>query len=70
VNRVGEDGHGIHHRGDSQLIDFKGDVLAFCEPDKDVIVTSAIHKEKLEQFRDKFPVWQDADKFIQEFEPE
>jgi predicted amidohydrolase len=64
VNRVGEDGHGIHHRGDSQLIDFKGDVIAFCEPDKEGVVTGTICKEVLEQFREKFPVWQDADKFV------
>ncbi len=63
VNRVGEDGHRNHHQGDSQLIDFKGDFIAFCEPDKEEIVTGILYKELLEQFREKFPVWKDADDF-------
>lgn len=64
VNRVGEDDYRNHHQGDSQLIDFKGNILASCESDKEMIVTGTIYKEVLEQFREKFPVWQDADEFV------
>ncbi len=63
VNRVGEDGRHNHHQGDSQLIDFKGDIIVSCEPDKEEIVTGVLYKELLDRFREKFPVWQDADEF-------
>ncbi len=63
VNRIGEDGRHNHHQGDSQLIDFKGDIIASCDSDKEMIVTGILHKKLLERFREKFPVWQDADEF-------
>ncbi|MDR1368665.1 MAG: amidohydrolase [Dysgonamonadaceae bacterium] len=63
VNRIGEDGHHNHHEGESQLIDFKGDVIAFCDPDKEMTATGFLQKEVLDHFREKFPVWRDADEF-------
>ena len=63
VNRVGEDGYDNHYRGDSQLIDYKSNVVVFCDPDKEMITTGILKKEALEHFREKFPVWKDGDEF-------
>ena len=63
VNRVGEDGCRNYHQGDSQLIDFKGNIITSCDPGKEMVVTEALNKESLEHFREKFPVWRDADEF-------
>jgi predicted amidohydrolase len=63
VNRIGEDGQGIPHRGDSVLIDFKGDPLLETIPDKESVVTGFLRKEDLDHFRRRFPAWMDADNF-------
>lgn len=63
VNRIGEDGFHNYHQGDSQLIDFKGNAIVTCASDHEVVTTGIISKEKLDQFRKKFPVWLDADRF-------
>ena len=63
VNRVGEDGnHSIHH-GNSMLISPKGEVLSKIELNKQAINTYTISKMELEDFREKFPAWRDADEF-------
>ncbi|MCL2650572.1 MAG: amidohydrolase [Candidatus Azobacteroides sp.] len=63
VNRVGEDGNGLKHKGNSLLINFRGEVLSEYMPDKIAVNTYSIGKERLDEFRQKFPVWKDADKF-------
>jgi len=63
VNRTGVDGNGLKHKGNSLLIDFKGKVLSEYIPDKITVNTYSINKEQLENFRQKFPTWKDADKF-------
>lgn len=62
ANRVGDDGMGIHYSGESVLIDYKGNCLNhFSESEK--IILAEISKSKLESFREKFPLWKDADGF-------
>lgn len=57
-NRIGEDGHGIAHNGQSAVIDFMGNQLANAgSEDKDLIVT--ISKEPMQDWREKFPVLKD-----------
>ena len=62
VNRVGEDGNGIAHRGDSMVIDPLGEIV-YHKPDVEDIGTITLHKELLERIREGFPFWRDADAF-------
>jgi len=64
VNRVGTDGIGIVHQGDSVLLDFKGKTIVETEKNKFSVVTGTINLEQLSDFRAKFPAWKDADKFV------
>lgn len=62
VNRVGEDGNGIGHQGDSRLCDFLGQPLA------DLGAPPAVHTVELDlqplrAFRERFPAQLDADRF-------
>jgi len=65
VNRVGPDGHGIAHSGDSAAIDHLGSPLAElgAEP---ALVTVALDAGRLHAFREKFPAHLDADRFTLE----
>lgn len=63
VNRVGDDGENLHYDGHSHLIDYKGNDMLNILPDKTQIKTVEIPLEPLQDFRKKFPVWKDADKF-------
>ena len=62
VNRVGDDGNGIHYSGDSMVVDPLGEVL-YSTADKEDIFTITLQKEKLKEIRTKFPFWKDADAF-------
>ncbi len=62
VNRIGNDGNGIYHSGDSALIDPLGEVI-FTQADTAFIKTMTISKERLEYVRAKMPFLQDADDF-------
>jgi len=62
VNRVGEDGNGIYHSGDSMVIDPLGEIL-YHKADEEDVCTITLHKTKLEEVRTKFPFWKDADSF-------
>lgn len=63
VNRVGEDGMKIKYNGQSCLIDFKGNKLGGIDNPVEAFETVSISKKELNIFREKFPVWKDADKF-------
>lgn len=63
VNRVGLDGHGMEHRGDSILLDYRGEVLADAKPGATAVIECSIELEPLVKFREQFPFWQDADRF-------
>jgi predicted amidohydrolase len=63
VNRIGKDGQGISHGGDSVLIDFKGNLVVETVPDKESVVTGLLRKADLANFRKRFPTWMDADNF-------
>ena len=63
VNRVGEDGKGIYHSGNSMVIDPLGEVLYHKEHDED-IYTIQLEKNMLTEIRTKFPFWKDADDFL------
>lgn len=63
VNRVGEDGKGIYHSGNSMVIDPLGEVLYHKEHEED-IYTIQLEKDTLTEIRTKFPFWKDADDFL------
>ncbi|MCC7402625.1 MAG: nitrilase family protein [Chitinophagaceae bacterium] len=62
VNRVGDDGHHIYHSGDSMIADPLGEILYHCSDEEDIF-TIALDKLRLENIREKFPFWKDADRF-------
>jgi len=63
VNRVGEDGLLVKHNGCSSVYDVKGKLLAQFEPEEEGIMVTTLSLGMLNEFRRKFPVWSDADKF-------
>ncbi len=63
VNRVGDDGNGIHYAGESIVIDPLGKIL-YCKKDDEDIFTIELSKAYLGEIRNKFPFWKDADRFI------
>lgn len=62
VNRVGNDGNNIYHAGESMVIDPLGKIL-YCKKDEEDIFTIELNKQHLEEIRNKFPFWRDADRF-------
>jgi predicted amidohydrolase len=67
INRIGEDGMKIAHRGNSCLIDFKGQTIAEAPANTESLITCELDKIALDAFRQKFPVWKDADSFEIQF---
>jgi predicted amidohydrolase len=63
VNRVGEDGKGWEFSGDSMLINHRGDTLIDHPINEEFMETGVLDYQALEAFREKFPVWMDADDF-------
>ena len=63
VNRVGIDGHQIHHSGDSMVLDAKGQVLAQASPGNEEIITSQISYNEMKTFREQFTIGLDWDQF-------
>lgn len=63
VNRVGSDGNNVYHSGNSLIIDPLGQVLYHMADEEDVN-TITLQKEMLDDVRDKFPFWKDADDFL------
>lgn len=62
VNRVGSDANNIYYSGNSLIIDPLGQVLYHMADEEDVH-TLTLQKESLEEARDRFPFWKDADSF-------
>lgn len=62
VNRVGLDGNGIAYRGDSAVYDPWGDALTQIVRGE-AVETVSLDLEKLHNYQQHFPAWQDADSF-------
>lgn len=62
-NRVGCDGNGICHNGMSQIINFRGELIAGALENEEGIVSADISMDELTTFRNKFNVLRDADDF-------
>jgi len=63
VNRVGRDGYNLNYNGGSIVYSAKGEVLASVADGLSDTATATIDLTELRKFRDKFPVWKDADSF-------
>lgn len=63
VNRVGEDGNKIYYSGDSMVVDTLGEIIYQKNKEEDIF-TYTLQKEKVEETRNHFPFWKDADLFI------
>lgn len=63
VNRVGNDGHQIHHTGNSMVVDPMGEVL-YEKAEVEDIFTVSLSKEALEEVRNKLPFLKDRDGFM------
>lgn len=63
VNRIGVDGNKLIYNGGSVVFSAKGEVLASVPDGEEGIETVSLSLISLQQLRDKFPVWEDADAF-------
>lgn len=63
VNRVGYDGNGVFHSGDSMVIDPVGNVLEKAKPKVEEIFNIELNHIQIKEIRDKFKVGLDWDKF-------
>ena len=63
VNRVGIDGNGLSYSGDSSIIDPWGTII-FQKSKQACIYTGDLSYDILQQSRESFPVWKDADNDI------
>jgi predicted amidohydrolase len=50
--------------GDSQMVDFKGNILAKAAPHEEDLLVADLDLQALHDFRANFPAWMDGDKFI------
>lgn len=63
VNRIGKDGKGLNHSGDSVLIDPKGNIIVQAKKNDSCTISADMDYLQLEKFRSDFPAWMDADNF-------
>ena len=63
VNRGGTDATGVEYGvGSSIVVDYKGEIIARTSQSSPMAYAT-LSREKLDNFRKKFPVWKDADDF-------
>jgi omega-amidase len=62
LNRTGVDGNNIPYSGDSMVVDPLGEVLYNKNGEEDIF-TVTLDKDHLNNVREKFPFWKDADRF-------
>lgn len=60
-NRIGEDGNGVKHAGNSCIVNFMGEEIGFSNEDKNY--QFYLGKAPLVNYRDQFPVLRDRDDF-------
>jgi predicted amidohydrolase len=63
ANITGTDGEGINYCGDSAIINPRGEVLASASPNTEAVISADLYLPELTDFRNKFPVFNDADSF-------
>jgi omega-amidase len=69
VNRIGADGNGFDHAGDSAVLNFMGEELIH-KAEGELIASIDLDKDLLDKFRTRFPAQMDGDSFVlQDHEP-
>jgi omega-amidase len=63
VNRVGDDGNGQAHTGDSAIVDAQGSVVCKAQPDAEEIIMATLSWNQLKEFRQQFTIGLDWDEF-------
>lgn len=63
VNRIGNDGNGIPHSGDSMVINPRGEIISHTKAHEESVETITLSREYLDEFRKIFPAGMDADDF-------
>lgn len=63
VNCKGKDASDFNYDGSSHVFDFKGKDVTVGLSNSDILYAT-LSRDKLERFREKFPAWRDADKFL------
>jgi predicted amidohydrolase len=63
VNRIGTDGNGFNHTGDSMVINPLGQIISNTKANEESVETVLLDYEFLSELRKKFPVGLDADDF-------
>lgn len=64
VNRIGKDGKGITHSGDSMVINPRGEIISNTMPNQESLETVELDRNSLIEFRKIFPVGLDSDDFL------
>lgn len=62
VNRIGADGNGYPHAGDSQVLDFQGEPL-LAAGETEGVFRVTLSAQALAKYRTRFPAYRDADAF-------
>ncbi len=63
VNRIGIDGKDLEYLGGSVVINAKGNVIGRCADNQPEVITETLNLSRLNNFRKKFNVFDDADNF-------
>lgn len=63
VNRIGADGNGLEHSGDSNVYDAKGVAILAERPNQEFVEVMTLSYNELYDFREKFTVGLDWDEF-------
>ncbi len=63
VNRIGADGNGIEHSGDTAVTDAKGEIISMTKSGEESVETVVLSWNALQEYRKNFPAAMDADKF-------
>lgn len=64
VNRTGRDLHGTPYCGHSAAYDHLGHPVAECGEEQEALRVVEIDPTKIANFRERFPAWRDAEKFV------
>ena len=64
VNRTGTDGLGLEYSGNSVILSPKGKIIADAYSRYDIVKTGLLSAKEQDAFRQKFPVYHDADSYI------
>ncbi len=62
VNRIGTDGNQLEYMGNSLVINYKGDIITQMDDNTTIAITE-LKLNELNDFKEKFPSYLDADKF-------